>query len=111
MSDSVNVTMGDDISLTITVKTGSVVDDISGATSVTVALVDKDGAIALSGTDSDGTNWATGVIVVSFNAADTGGLDDKAHYTLQVVVDKSGIMTWLDEDFSPKYVNSRARAA
>lgn len=111
MSDSVDVTMGDDISLTITVKTGSVIDDISEATSVTVALVDKDGAIALSGPATDEANWATGVIVITFTAAETGGLVDKARYGLQVVVNKSGVNSWLDEDFTPMYVNTRARAA
>lgn len=78
---TVTITKGNDVRLITTLTEDEGIKDVSAATNIAAALISRDASVtycknlSLSSTDPD-ANWALGVVVVTFPAADTGTLPE-----------------------------------
>ena len=107
------IVQGDDISLTITVQEDGVAVDISSASLVTVALIHAQ-TLQLSGVASSGASgadFANGVIVILFTAAQTATLTANNELFVEVEVDNSGISSWVKNDFGSHAQSIRVHAS
>jgi len=93
----ITVTRGDDIRIILTLTESEQVADVSSASNISAALTSRDGKqsyvqnLDLDANDPD-ADWANGVVVATFAAADTGDLP-AGGVRLEVQVTKSGLKT------------------
>lgn len=95
----VTVTRSDDIRIILTLTENDAAADVSSASNIAAAVTSRDGKTSyvqnldLDPNDPD-ADWANGVVVVTFAAADTGDLPNGG-VRLEVQVTKSGLKnTW-----------------
>jgi hypothetical protein len=85
---------GDDWALQCTFTENGAPLDLSGAADISAAIIAQDGTTQIDATvqspTAQGADWANGIVVVSFTAAQTAAMTTLGHHLLEVQVTDGG---------------------